>query len=107
MGGGCELRSASGRWVCSGTVRTPCLGKQCGNRESAVERGHGGSGDNSLADYRLCPCILVTGADRQAATFAELEKQDSPWTPQGLHSALRNLQNDSLQKKVSNLCEEG
>lgn len=91
VGGGCELRSASGRCVCSGTARTPCLGKQCGNRESAVEWGHGGSGDNSLADYRLCPCTLVTGADRQAATFTESEKQDSPWTPQGLHSALRDL----------------
>ena len=87
MGDGCELRSASGRCVCVGGPRgPPALGRSVGTGSQWWEHGQGGSGANSLADCRLCPCNLVTGADTQAATL-----QNSPWTPQGLPRALRNL----------------
>ena len=91
-GDGCELRSASGSCVCVGGPRgPPALGRSVGTGSQWWEHGQGGIGANSLADCRLCPCNLVTGADRQAAAFTELEKQDSPWTPQGLPRAWRNL----------------
>ena len=89
MGAGREGDPDLGEQHRLGVVTARKGGQGSGLRAQGEEQG--GIGANSLADCRLCPCNLVTGADRQAATFTELEKQDSPWTPQGLPRAWRNL----------------